>query len=122
MTNPKLGQPVKNKHKVYSKAWRKWDNHAKRTYNKMYYELRHSMQWSINGHPQALPMPKEAWETLRHNVAFLAAAAVNGKKPAPKHRGKQVPLKAIIKATRDLTLKSVAKKAARKSKGKRRGR
>lgn len=75
MTNLNLGQPVKNKYGVTKRQWGKWSNHAKRIFNDVYYSLRHSMQRLVT-HPDALPMPKEHWETLRYNAAYLAADAV----------------------------------------------
>lgn len=75
MTNPNLGQPVKNKNKVPMVQWRKWSNHAKRIFNDVYYSMRPSMQHLIT-HPQALPMDKKHWHTLRYNAAWLAADAV----------------------------------------------
>lgn len=140
--NMKLGHPVKNKNKVPLKKWTRWSNHAKKVFNDLYHELRHTMQSTV-AHPDALPLPKDHWETLRWNAAWLAADAADGVPPlrrptnaelrahrkakkrgvvvAPKSvakkKGKRVSLATIIKATRNLTLKSVAKK-----KGKRRAR
>lgn len=75
MTNPNLGQPVKNKNKVPVVQWRKWSNHAKRIFNDVFYSMRPSMQRTLN-HPEAFAMPKEHWATLRWNAAWLAASAV----------------------------------------------
>lgn len=75
--NQKLGQPVKNKHKVPVKMWNKWSNHARRVFNDMYYSLRPTMQFTFL-HPDALPASKEHWGTTRWNVAWTAANAAHG--------------------------------------------
>jgi hypothetical protein len=75
MTNPNLGQPVKNKHKVPVKQWNKWSNLARRVFNDMYYSLRPSMQFAFL-HPDAKASPLEHWQTTRWNVAWSAAEAI----------------------------------------------
>lgn len=75
MTNPNLGQPVKNKHKVPVKQWNKWSNLARRVYNDMMYSLRPSMQFAFL-HPDAKAAALEHWQTTRHNVAWTAAEAI----------------------------------------------
>ncbi len=77
MTNPNLGQPVKNKHKVPKKQWNKWSNHARRVFNDMMYSLRPSMQFAFL-HPDAIAAPTGHWATTRWNVAWTAAEAVSG--------------------------------------------
>lgn len=77
MTNPKLGQPVKNRYKVPQKMWRRWTNHAKKVFNTMMESLRPSMQFAFL-HPDCPPMKKEHWATTRWNVSWEAAQAANG--------------------------------------------
>lgn len=77
MTNPKLGQPVKNRYKVPQKMWREWSNHAKKVFNTMMDTMRPSMQFAFL-HPDCPPMKKEHWATTRWNVSWEAAQAANG--------------------------------------------
>lgn len=116
MTNPNLGQPVKNKHKVPKKQWDKWTNHARRVFNDMFYSLRPSMQFAFL-HPAAIAAPKEHWETTRWNVAWQAASAVNGEgrlagvKPNGNPRAKT--LKRMPKREKALKAKTLARRARR---------
>lgn len=75
--NPNMGRPVTNKHKVPKKQWDKWSNHARKVFNQMYYTLRPSMQF-VFMHPDAAPLTKEQWQTVRWNAAWEAACAVDG--------------------------------------------
>ncbi len=72
-----LGRPVKNKHKVPVRQWRKWSRLAQRVFNDMYYSMRPSMQFAFH-HPQAKLLPAEHWKTVRWNAAWNAACAANG--------------------------------------------
>jgi len=126
MTNSKLGHPVKNRFKVPTKKWRKWSNHAKKIFNDMYHELRLTMQ-ATYAHPNALPLPKDHWETLRWNVSWIAANTADGTHTLDRatnsqlheHRG---TAKSKAGKAWKRHEKKHPKKAARKSKGKRRGR
>lgn len=75
MTNSNMGQPVKNKHKVPKKVWNKWTNLGRRIFNDMMYNFRPTMQFSLL-HPDAPPMKKEHWLTVRWNASWLAADAL----------------------------------------------
>lgn len=124
MVNPKLGHPVVNKNKVSKKQWSKWSNHAKRVFNDVYHAMR--SQTTVT-HPAMYAVHRDHWHTIQWNSAWLAADAANKnggateavkvrppnkelRKATGKKRRKRVPLAAIIKATRALTLKSIAKK------------
>jgi hypothetical protein len=67
-----MGRPVKNKHKVAARQWRKWSREAQNHFNDMMEELHPSMQ-GILAHPEALTMHRRHWEHLRFNISFLAA-------------------------------------------------
>jgi hypothetical protein len=83
MVNQNLGQPVKNKHRVAAKKWRKWSNHAKKVFNDMYESLRPSMQ-QFYLHPDAPPQAKKFWAITRWNVAWEAADVANRQGPLRK--------------------------------------
>lgn len=118
MTNPNLGQPVKNKHKVPKKQWDKWTNHARRVFNDLFYSLRPSMQFAFL-HPAAIAAPKEHWETTRWNVAWIAAEAVNDKKAGrlagvkPDGNPKARTIKRMPKREKALKAKTLKKRARR---------
>lgn len=74
--NLNLGQPVKNRHKVQVKQWRKWNNHAKKMFNATYAELK-NQQTVLS--PETLLMTRQQWDVLRWNVAWTVAGIANGK-------------------------------------------
>ena len=76
MSNPKMGQPVKNKHKVPVKMWGMWSNHAKGVFNGSMEDMRHTMQF-VFLHPDCPPMHKEHWATVRWNASVMAASRAN---------------------------------------------
>lgn len=69
-------RPVVNRHKAPAKMWAKWSNDARRVFNRMYQRLAPHNQW-IYQHPSATIMPKAHWQTVRFNVAWEAAEAVD---------------------------------------------
>ncbi len=75
--NPNMGRPVTNKHKVPKKQWDKWSNHARKVFNQMFHKMRPTNQFAFM-HPDAPPLLKEHWRTVRWNVAWEAACAVDG--------------------------------------------
>jgi hypothetical protein len=92
MSNPRLGQPVKNKHKVPQKMWTRWSNHAKGVFNGVMEDMRLTMQF-VYLHPDCPPLHKEHWHTVRRNASFVAADRANklataqtGKAPKARKR------------------------------------
>lgn len=77
MSNPNLGQPVKNRFKVPVKQWNKWSNHARKVFNQVYLSMRPKMQW-VFLHPDAPLQKKDHWATTRWNAAWTAAGVANG--------------------------------------------
>lgn len=93
MPNPKLGQPVKNRHGVPKKQWDKWHNLARRVFNNVYESMRPNMQWAFH-HPDAVLLKKEHWQTTRWNAAWTAASAANGEGKLAGISGASAPVKA----------------------------
>lgn len=79
--NPNMGRPVANKHKVPKKQWDRWSNPARKMFNHMFLRLRPTNQF-VFSHPDAPPVLKDHWQTLRWNVAWEAACAVDGESHA----------------------------------------
>lgn len=75
-TNPKMGRPVGNKHKVPKGFWGDWNNTARRVFNKTYERMLRSQ--SVFMHPKATPMQKDHWKTVAWNAAIIAADAAAG--------------------------------------------
>lgn len=74
-----MGRPVGNKHRVPKKQWNKWNELARRMFNRMYETLDPKRQWVFH-HPNAALLPDAHWSTVRWNVAWEAAtAAMNDK-------------------------------------------
>lgn len=69
------GRPVANKYKVPERQWNKWTREAQKVFNLMMQSLRPAMQWAFL-HPNAKLMTREHWQTIRWNVAWVAAAAI----------------------------------------------
>lgn len=71
-----MGRPVSNRHKVPANQWKRWSNTARRVFNRLYDEMRPSYQ-RIFTHPKMLLLPREQWQTIRWNAAWMAASAVD---------------------------------------------
>jgi hypothetical protein len=74
-SNPKMGRPVTNKHKVGTRLWDKWSNTAKRVFNKTFERMLRNQ--SVFMHPKAPPMSKVHWRTVAWNAAVIAACAAD---------------------------------------------
>jgi len=72
-----IGRPVVNKHKVPTRQWTKWSNHARKVFNNVYQSMRPTMQFAYT-HPMAAPVPKKHWDTTRWNAAWTAADSADG--------------------------------------------
>lgn len=75
-TEHRPGRPVANKHKVPLKQWRRWSRQAQKIFNSMYHSMRPRMQF-VYMHPSAKALPREHWETIRWNTAWMAADAAD---------------------------------------------
>ncbi len=64
---------VKNKYWVPKKQWNKWTESARVVFNQVYYNM---TSQKIFIHPQTKLMDSNEWRTIRWNVAWVAADAV----------------------------------------------
>ena len=67
-----MGRPITNRYKVPAKIWTGWSNTERRVFNKTFEAMRPSCQLLFT-HPEAMPIPRKHWATLRWNAAFTAA-------------------------------------------------
>lgn len=65
---------------VSAREWKKWTPDARETFNELYVAM--GLQKQVNGHPKAAQIDPTAWDTIRHNAAWLAASDLS-------HRQKQ---------------------------------
>ncbi|NJN35832.1 MAG: hypothetical protein HC794_00775 [Nitrospiraceae bacterium] len=72
-----MGRPVVNRHKVPKRAWNRWTNAGKKTFNGVYDAMRPKMQFAFT-HPEQYPIPRSHWETIRWNAAWQAAHSASG--------------------------------------------
>lgn len=65
----------KNVNKVPAKQWRRWSYEARRVFNSHFAATTDA---DVLTHPK-MDVPKDHWETIRWNMAWLAADAVDGR-------------------------------------------
>lgn len=70
--DPKL--TVRNLHKVPVKQWRKWSREGKQVFNHVH---RASAYQNVITHPKTCKLPRPQWDTIRWNMAWLAADAAS---------------------------------------------
>jgi hypothetical protein len=73
---PTAEPTTENVNIVPQKNWRKWSDNARRVFNAM---MASSANMSVMTHPAAPTMADEHWKTIRWNMAWLAADAVDVK-------------------------------------------
>lgn len=68
---------MRNKYEVPEKTWELWSKRARHVFNKIYKTF--GDQGSII-HPETHPLHEAEWNTIRWNVAWLAAWVADGYK------------------------------------------
>lgn len=82
----KVGRPVANRFKVPKKQWDRWSVAAQKMFNHLFQSMRPSRQF-VFMHPQALPIDRKHWDTIRWNAAWEAACAIDGDSHVAKMLG-----------------------------------
>ena len=66
---------MRNTYRVPKRQWRKWNANARNVFNTLYQTMRDGQE-IYNARPKAPQLPRDAWNTVAWNAAWIAASSV----------------------------------------------